>query len=197
MHIQFHQLVCTSHWTQKELSIFKYNMHVDIPIGYYITCSCRSRCLAFGACRRLLKPCSLGRVNLDGAPATWVIIFLQGLWWPAFWPGCGEFLDPDDVLDWPWHHRGDTSEYTEFGHAQIRSFEGSYPSLHSHLNQRQMRMNTSSMGCTRWHGVELWCWVNGLVLGLGFRLREMTGQAGWSPADWLLPSLWQRQFADI
>ena len=52
-----------------------------------------------------------------------------------------------------------------------------------------MRMNTSLMGCTRWHGVELWCWMNGLVLDLGFRLREMTGQAGWSPADWLLPKV--------
>ena len=32
MNIQFLQLVCTSHWTQKELSIFKYNMHMDIPM---------------------------------------------------------------------------------------------------------------------------------------------------------------------
>ena len=45
-----------------------------------------------------------------------------------------EFLDLDDVLDRPWHHRGNTSDYTEFGHAQIRSFEGLHPSLHSTLD---------------------------------------------------------------
>ena len=40
------------------------------------------------------------------------------------------FLDTDDLQP-SYHHRGDTSVYTEYGHAQIRSWDGIYPSAMS------------------------------------------------------------------
>ena len=95
------------------------------------------------------------------------------------------FLDTDDLQP-SYHHRGDTSVYTEYGHAQIRSWDGIYPSVLvqcQQWSQRQTWMICFSTGFTPWHGMMQWFAMRGLVWGLGSLLQQMTGCTGWDPGD--------------
>ena len=97
------------------------------------------------------------------------------------------FLDPDDVLDVPWHHKGDTSEYTEFGHAQIRSFEGLFPSCFSTLDPAT---NEDDYLFDQMHSV---AWGGAMVLNEHPRVgpgipTQRDDWVGWMEPRWLVVS---------